>query len=258
MRAAPDDGAPRIIARMLVHPQFDPIALDLSKIGVPIAVHWYGITYLVGFGLFLFLAVRRTRLPQFAVARLDAARRRGPALLRRARHRHRRPARLRAVLQARLLRRASARDLRGLEGRHGVPRRPARRDRRDRAVRALAPAPVPRGDRPGRAVRADRLRRRAHRQLHQRRAVGPLRRPEPAVGDGLSAVRLDRCRAIRRRSTSSCSKACCSSCCSGSTARSRAASARSRARSWSATACSASSPSSSASPTASSACSRSA
>ena len=51
---------------MLVHPQFDPIALDLSKIGIPIAVHWYGITYLVGFGLFLFLAVRRTRLPQFA------------------------------------------------------------------------------------------------------------------------------------------------------------------------------------------------
>ena len=51
---------------MLVHPQFDPIALDLSKIGIPIAVHWYGITYLVGFGLFLFLAARRARLPQFA------------------------------------------------------------------------------------------------------------------------------------------------------------------------------------------------
>src|SRR5215207_5742132 len=52
--------------RMLVHPQFDPIALDLSKIGIPIAVHWYGITYLVAFGLFLFLAARRARLPQFA------------------------------------------------------------------------------------------------------------------------------------------------------------------------------------------------
>jgi len=51
---------------MLVHPQFNPIALDLSKVGLPIAVHWYGITYLVAFGLFLFLAVRRTRLPQFA------------------------------------------------------------------------------------------------------------------------------------------------------------------------------------------------
>ncbi|MEO6362799.1 MAG: prolipoprotein diacylglyceryl transferase [Caldimonas sp.] len=51
---------------MLVHPQFDPVALDLSKIGLPIAVHWYGITYLVAFGLFLFLAVRRSRLPHFA------------------------------------------------------------------------------------------------------------------------------------------------------------------------------------------------
>ena len=51
---------------MLVHPQFNPIALDLSKIGLPIAIHWYGITYLVAFGLFLFLAIRRTRLPQFA------------------------------------------------------------------------------------------------------------------------------------------------------------------------------------------------
>ena len=52
---------------MLVHPQFNPIALDLSRIGVPIAIHWYGLTYLVGFALFLFLAVRRSRLPQFAV-----------------------------------------------------------------------------------------------------------------------------------------------------------------------------------------------
>ena len=51
---------------MLVHPQFNPIALDLTRFGVPIAVHWYGLTYLVGFGLFLFLASLRTRQPQFA------------------------------------------------------------------------------------------------------------------------------------------------------------------------------------------------
>jgi phosphatidylglycerol:prolipoprotein diacylglycerol transferase len=51
---------------MLVHPQFNPVALDLSSIGVPLAIHWYGITYLVGFGLFLYLANRRTRQPQFA------------------------------------------------------------------------------------------------------------------------------------------------------------------------------------------------
>ena len=64
---------------MLVHPQFDPVALDLSKIGIPIAVHWYGITYLVGFGLFLFLANRRARLPQFA-ATAASDRRCRPAL----------------------------------------------------------------------------------------------------------------------------------------------------------------------------------
>ena len=51
---------------MLVHPQFNPVALDLSKIGLPIAIHWYGLTYLAGFALFLFLAVRRSRLPQYA------------------------------------------------------------------------------------------------------------------------------------------------------------------------------------------------
>ena len=47
---------------MLVHPQFDPIALRLG----PLAVHWYGITYLIAFGLFLWLAGRRVRLPQHA------------------------------------------------------------------------------------------------------------------------------------------------------------------------------------------------
>ena len=47
---------------MLVHPQFSPVALQLG----PVAIHWYGITYLVAFGLFLWLAARRVRLPQFA------------------------------------------------------------------------------------------------------------------------------------------------------------------------------------------------
>ena len=51
---------------MLVHPRFDPIALDLGRIGLPIAIHWYGLTYLVGFALFLFLAVRRTRQQPYA------------------------------------------------------------------------------------------------------------------------------------------------------------------------------------------------
>jgi len=43
------------LSSMLVHPQFDPIAIRLG----PVAVHWYGITYLVAFGLFLWLARRR-------------------------------------------------------------------------------------------------------------------------------------------------------------------------------------------------------
>lgn len=49
---------------MLSHPQFDPIALQIG----PIAIHWYGLTYLVAFGLFLWLASRRADQPQFASA----------------------------------------------------------------------------------------------------------------------------------------------------------------------------------------------
>ena len=47
---------------MLVHPQFDPIAISLG----PVAIHWYGLTYLAAFGLFLFLGARRVALPHFA------------------------------------------------------------------------------------------------------------------------------------------------------------------------------------------------
>ena len=47
---------------MLTHPEFDPIALRLG----PVAIHWYGLTYLVAFGLFMFLASRRARMPQHA------------------------------------------------------------------------------------------------------------------------------------------------------------------------------------------------
>ncbi|HWH84151.1 MAG TPA: prolipoprotein diacylglyceryl transferase, partial [Burkholderiaceae bacterium] len=32
---------------MLHYPQFNPIALQIG----PIAIHWYGLTYLVAFGL---------------------------------------------------------------------------------------------------------------------------------------------------------------------------------------------------------------
>ena len=49
---------------MLVHPQFDPVAVALG----PVQIHWYGLTYLVAFGLFLWLAVLRVRQPWFAEA----------------------------------------------------------------------------------------------------------------------------------------------------------------------------------------------
>jgi phosphatidylglycerol---prolipoprotein diacylglyceryl transferase len=41
---------------MLIHPQFDPVAVRLG----PLAIHWYGLTYLAAFALFVFLARRRT------------------------------------------------------------------------------------------------------------------------------------------------------------------------------------------------------
>src|SRR6185369_3148983 len=54
------------LSPMLVHPQFDPVALDLWRIGIPIAVHWYGLTYLVAFALFLWLARLRVARPPFS------------------------------------------------------------------------------------------------------------------------------------------------------------------------------------------------
>ena len=47
---------------MLVYPKIDPIALQIG----PLAIHWYGISYLVAFGLFYWLATRRLKHPQFA------------------------------------------------------------------------------------------------------------------------------------------------------------------------------------------------
>ena len=47
---------------MLIHPQFDPVALQLG----PVAVHWYGLTYLAAFALFVFLARLRLAHPDVA------------------------------------------------------------------------------------------------------------------------------------------------------------------------------------------------
>ncbi|HSC81097.1 MAG TPA: prolipoprotein diacylglyceryl transferase [Chitinolyticbacter sp.] len=48
---------------MLIHPQFDPIAVSLGPVfGIgPLSVHWYGLMYLVGFVLFWALGRLRIR-----------------------------------------------------------------------------------------------------------------------------------------------------------------------------------------------------
>jgi phosphatidylglycerol:prolipoprotein diacylglycerol transferase len=40
---------------MLIHPQFDPVAISIG----PLSVHWYGLMYLAGFAAFLLLGRRR-------------------------------------------------------------------------------------------------------------------------------------------------------------------------------------------------------
>lgn len=50
---------------MLTHPDFDPVALSLG----PIAVHWYGLMYLLGFAAAWGLALRRSAAEQSPVRR---------------------------------------------------------------------------------------------------------------------------------------------------------------------------------------------
>jgi phosphatidylglycerol:prolipoprotein diacylglycerol transferase len=47
---------------MLIHPQINPVALQIG----PLAVHWYGLTYLAAFGLFMLLGFRRLHHEPFA------------------------------------------------------------------------------------------------------------------------------------------------------------------------------------------------
>jgi len=47
---------------MLIHPRIDPVALQLG----PVAIHWYGLMYLLAFGLFMLLAHRRLKHEPFA------------------------------------------------------------------------------------------------------------------------------------------------------------------------------------------------
>ncbi len=59
---------------MLVHPQFNPVAVAFGPWHVfgmdlgPFAIHWYGLTYMVAFGLFVWLAGKRAAYPWFARA----------------------------------------------------------------------------------------------------------------------------------------------------------------------------------------------
>jgi phosphatidylglycerol---prolipoprotein diacylglyceryl transferase len=47
---------------MFTYPKIDPVALQIG----PIAIHWYGLTYLAAFGLFMLLALMRLRHEPFA------------------------------------------------------------------------------------------------------------------------------------------------------------------------------------------------
>jgi phosphatidylglycerol:prolipoprotein diacylglycerol transferase len=53
------DNGKGTIPAMLTYPNIDPVALQLG----PVAIHWYGLTYLAAFGLFMFLGLRRLRHP---------------------------------------------------------------------------------------------------------------------------------------------------------------------------------------------------
>jgi len=44
---------------MLIHPQFDPVAFSIG----PLAIHWYGLMYLIGFSLVWLLGLHRSRQP---------------------------------------------------------------------------------------------------------------------------------------------------------------------------------------------------
>ena len=45
-----------------MYPRIDPVAVHLG----PVSIHWYGITYLAAFALFMFLANRRLKHPPYA------------------------------------------------------------------------------------------------------------------------------------------------------------------------------------------------
>ncbi len=67
LRAFPALGLTLIVCTMLIHPQFDPIAISLG----PLAVRWYGLMYLLGFVLFLYLGRKRAGQAGWTEEQLD-------------------------------------------------------------------------------------------------------------------------------------------------------------------------------------------
>ena len=63
------NGPSGTICLMLIHPQIDPVALQLG----PLSVHWYGLTYLAAFGLFLWLGHQRLQHAPFVQLQGDQA-----------------------------------------------------------------------------------------------------------------------------------------------------------------------------------------
>lgn len=63
------DACGKMPAIMLMYPHINPVALQLG----PLAIHWYGITYLVAFGLFMFLGTRRLKHEPYASMTGDRA-----------------------------------------------------------------------------------------------------------------------------------------------------------------------------------------
>ncbi|MBS0468033.1 MAG: prolipoprotein diacylglyceryl transferase [Proteobacteria bacterium] len=54
---------------MLMYPQINPVALQIG----PVAIHWYGLTYLAAFALFMFLGLRRLHHEPYASLKGDQA-----------------------------------------------------------------------------------------------------------------------------------------------------------------------------------------
>ncbi len=103
-------------------PAFDPVLVHLG----PLAIRWYALAYIVGILLGWVYAralIRNDRLWAGGKAPLTVDLVRRLRAVGDARHHPRRPHRLCAVLQSAALRRAPARNLPALAGRHVVPRR---------------------------------------------------------------------------------------------------------------------------------------